>query len=66
MQGSKCELFRQEVTFLGHSVPTSSEIKPSPDKSQSCKQLETITNSYVGAFIPWICVIIDVTLNISL
>ena len=52
LKSSKCELFRSEVTFLGHSV-TSSGIKPSMEKVkvvQNWKRPQTLTQvrSFLG------------------
>ena len=52
LKPSKCELFREGVTFLGHSI-TSSGIKPSPDKVKvvnNWKRPQTVTQvrSFLG------------------
>ena len=52
LKPSKCELFREEVTLLGHLI-TSSGIKPSPDKVKvvnNWKRPQTITQvrSFLG------------------
>ena len=69
LKPSKCELFRSEVTFLGHLI-TRNGIRPSPDKvkvMQCWKRPQTVTQvrSFLGFASYYRCYIKDFSVRVA-